>query len=91
MHQAIKTLLRKLYSRKIIGGKHTEEKNCLRWLKNLSKSEQKEVYRDWEYCVVQLCWVLRMKKTNENHVSLNPRKLGEIEAFLEGGNYGSIL
>ena len=70
-------ILRKLFRKKRIGCKHTEEKNCFRSVKNLSDEEQRLVYEEWVMCINEGL-VLRMKKTGEWHVSLNPRMLKEI-------------
>ena len=72
-----KAILRRLFNKKRIGGKHTEEKNCFRWVKNLPPKVRRQVYREWKMCVGGGL-VLREIKTGEFHVSLNPRKLGEV-------------
>ncbi|MBI3033477.1 hypothetical protein HYY69_08440 [Candidatus Woesearchaeota archaeon] len=73
----IKAILRRLFNQKRIGGRHTEEKNCLKCMKYLPRDAQKLVYEDWETCIKNE-WILRKKSTGEWHVSLNPEKLGEI-------------
>ena len=70
-------ILRSLRRKHIIAGKHTEEKNCFRRIKNLSADEQHIVYKEWAMCINEEL-ILRMKKTGEWHVSLNPRMLKEI-------------
>ena len=66
------------------GGCHTEERNMLKVLprhligEKIVRTAVKELYN--------LGFILRMKKTNELHVSLNPRKKQEIYQFL-GINY----
>lgn len=37
------SILRNLFIKKRIGGKHTEQKNCLRWIKNLPRDKKNEV------------------------------------------------
>jgi|TARA_B100001971_G_C17897879_1_gene386443 hypothetical protein len=77
-----RAILRKLFNKKRIGGKHTEEKNCLRWIKNIPPKLQKEVYREWKSCINQGL-IIREMKTGEFHVSLNPRKLMEIYKLIK--------
>lgn len=72
-----------MFARKIIGGKHTPEGRVLREIAHLSKEDQKRVQNEWERCVKQLQWVLRMKKTGEWHVCLNPKKLSEVLREIE--------
>jgi len=78
-----KKILRKLMSMKPHkwGNSHTEEKNLvkslpshLRGCKVVDKAI-KELY--------QLCFLTKLKKTGEWHISLNPRKKEEIYRFLE--------
>ncbi len=73
----IKAILRRMFNQKRIGGRHTEEKNCLRCIKYLPRNIQKLVEEDWETCIKNE-WILRKKSTGEWHVSLNPEKLSEI-------------
>ncbi len=75
-------ILRSLLNKRRIGGKHTEEKNCLRWIKNLPPDQHRHVSREWEQCVREGL-VLRYIKTGENHVSLNPRRLKEIYELIK--------
>ena len=89
MHPKVIDMLRKMYHRRIIGGKHTEEVNILRSMKHISRDEQDVIYADWEKCV-QREWVVRMKKTNQIHVALNPRMIAEIVACFEE-RYGHVL
>lgn len=72
-----KAILRRLFNKKRIGGKHTEEKNCLRWIKNLAPKKHRQVLKDWKKCINEGL-VLKSIKTSEFHISLNPRKLKEI-------------
>ena len=77
-----KGIIKKLFLKRRIGGKHTEEKNCLRWIKNLPPVKHKEVIREWQECIKEGI-VLRSIKTGELHVSLNPRKLKEIHEIIK--------
>ena len=77
-----KKLLRKLYNRRCFGGKHTDEKNVLRAIKHLPREEQKRAFEDWKWCKNQGLVIVRLK-TNEVHVSLNPRRLKEIDELIE--------
>jgi hypothetical protein len=76
-------LIRWLFHRKIIGGKHTPEEKVIHFLRHCSPEEQTQVKKEWEMCIKQFCWILRMKKTGKQHVSLNPRKLSEIMREIE--------
>ena len=77
-----KDIIRKLYHKKRIGGKHTEEKNCLKWIKNLSREKHKLVLEEWQECIKEEL-ILREIKTGEFHVSLNPRKLKAIHEIID--------
>ncbi|MBI2144602.1 hypothetical protein HYU17_05670 [Candidatus Woesearchaeota archaeon] len=77
LSDACKKLPGKLYNRRYIGGKHTEEKNVLRALKQLPKNERKKALDDWDWCKKQSL-VITWLKTYEVHVSLNPQKLKKI-------------
>lgn len=78
---AVIDVLQKLRNKNIIGGKHTEEKNLFRWIRYLPPREQRKIREDWEQ-VIQDGLVFRMKKTNEMHISLNPRALQKIEELI---------
>ena len=75
-------ILRKLYNMKIIGGKHTEEKNCLKRIKNLSNEEHKLVLKEWDNCIKDGL-ILKSIKTGDFHVSINPRKLKELHELIK--------
>lgn len=77
INACVKDLLRSLFNKHRIGGKHTEENNLFRRIKHLPKNEQKEIIEGWKICIQQE-YVLRKISTGEIHVSLNPRKLKEI-------------
>jgi len=79
MLEPTRALLRMLRTHRIIGGKHTPEKRVLRMINHLPRHDQFNVHVEWEYCIKQLQWIHRMKKTGEWHVSLNPEKLAEVE------------
>ena len=88
LNQATKDILRFLWVRKVIGGKHTPEGRIMKLIAHLSAREQNEVINEWEYCIKQLQWVFRMKKTGEWHVTLNPKKLREILESTGGTHNG---
>lgn len=69
--------LRRLFNKRRIGGKHTEEKNLFLDAKHLSKEEQRQFEDDYKLCVNNGL-ILKKKSTGEWHISLNPRKLAEI-------------
>lgn len=82
LSEETKIILRRLYRKKRIGGKHTEEKNCLRCIKNLRLDKYKLVLKEWQECIIEEL-ILREIKTGEFHVSLNPRKLKEIHEIID--------
>lgn len=77
-----KRILKNLFSKRRIGGKHTEEKNCLRWIKDLSPEKHKVVLKEWQECIKENL-ILKEIKTGEFHVSINPRKLKEIHEIID--------
>ena len=81
MHEYVICILNNMFHKKRIGGKHTEEKNLFRSLKFCKKQEQRQIMTDWAGCVQQGL-VIRQKKTNQLHVSLNPRKIKEIRTLI---------
>jgi hypothetical protein len=76
------SILRKLLHQKIIGGKHTPETYCLRWIKNLQPKQRKVALKDWEWCIKEGL-IVRQSKNSEKHISLNPRRLSEILKMVE--------
>ncbi len=84
--EGVKHILYGLHRKRRIGGKHTEERNVLRFFNTYTAEQQKKVLSDWDYCIKE-GFVLRVKKTGEWYVSLNPRRLKEIQAFVEGEEY----
>ncbi|HLC75429.1 MAG TPA: hypothetical protein VJH88_06285 [Candidatus Nanoarchaeia archaeon] len=85
MNEKTGTILRTMIARHIIGEKHLPEMRLMKRITHLPKNEQNAIRADWEYCIKQLQWVLRMKKTGEWHVSLNPKKLSEVEHAIKNG------
>lgn len=77
LNETTKDMLRSLFNKRRIGGKHTEEANLFRRITHLPRVEQSAVLDDWETCVKN-GFVIRLKKTGEFHVSLNPEKLKEV-------------
>ena len=75
-------ILRRLLNKRRIGRKHTEEKNELRWAKNLPVDRQRLLWEQYEQCVKNGL-ILRQKKNNQVHISLNPKKLPEIYRLVE--------
>src|SRR3989344_1966161 len=51
-----------MLARHIIGEKHLPEIRLMKRITHLPKNEQNVIKADWEYCIRQLQWVLRMKK-----------------------------
>lgn len=82
LSEETKRILKNLFRKKRIGGKHTEEKNCLRCIKNLEPKKHQLVLKEWEECIQEEL-ILKEIKTGEFHVSLNPRKLKEIHEIID--------
>ena len=73
--------LRKLTNLNMWGGKHTELKNLLKAIPKHLRGEKvtNEAIRE----LIKLEFLLSKPSTGEVHVSLNPRKTGEIKKFIE--------
>lgn len=82
MNQTTKDMLRCLFNKRQIGGKHTQEANLFRRIRHLPRDEQSAILDDWENCI-KSGLVLRLKKTGEWHISINPEKLKEILEIIE--------
>ena len=82
LSEGTKDIIRKLYHKKRIGGRHTEEKNCLRWIKDLSPEKHKLVLKEWRECIKEGL-ILKEIKTGEFHVSINPKKIKEIHEIID--------
>lgn len=73
------------------GGKHTPEEQLVSpRIKHISKQERKAFLKEYlqfrnEYCIVLK---KRTGKGSEWHVSLDPRKMKEIEEAINDGNMG---
>ena len=87
MKNAIKQIIKYLYTKKIIGAKHTPEqkalKNTIKWQ---SKQEKKEFEKEYQLIIREEI-ILRIKKQTGKgtdwHISLNPKKLQEAEEMLQ--------
>jgi len=78
-------ILSNLIERRIWGGKHTEIKNITKGLPDtfLSDHKGKKTIKKVIKSLINDGWILAKKSTGEIHVSLNPRKTGEIKQFIE--------
>ena len=91
-----KTILKKLFRHRIIGGKHTPEERMIRYkTKWLQKEEIAEFDEAYRYAINEQL-ILRIKKRtgkgSDWHISLNPRKLKEIYDLIgDDGNEWRIL
>ena len=82
MEQASKAILIFLLNKRYIGGKHFPEDKLIvsrtKWLDKLQKKTFEEEYRN----LLNNQFIIKLKKRtgkgSEWHISLNPRKLGEI-------------
>ena len=87
MNGALKAIITVMLSKKCIGGKHTPEEKLIN---SKTKWLQKEDYRDFEKGYRKLInnqSILRTKKRtgkgSDWHISLNPRKLKELNEMIE--------
>jgi len=64
LSEGTKDIIRKLYHKKRIGGRHTEEKNCLRWIKDLSPEKHKLVLKEWQECIKESLILKEIKTEN---------------------------
>jgi hypothetical protein len=71
------------------GNSHTEERNMLKILPRHMIGEK--IVRDAIKELYKLRFIIKMKKTNEWHVSLNPMKKREIYEFLGISQYDTLL
>lgn len=83
MQGGTKKILRWMFNRRIIGGKHTPEGRVLQMVHYLPANEQKETLKEYEECIKQRQWISRMKKTGAWHVTLNPDMIDEIAREIE--------
>ena len=72
------TLLRKLFNNRIIGSKHTEFSTALR---GFHRSDAGDVKKCLEK-LIKDGLILQSKKTGEQHISLNHKRIGEIKAII---------
>lgn len=78
-----KDTVRWLISKGCWGEKHTPEDRVLKRLKQRTPDrEQKSALKEYEKLVKQNV-IMRQKKTNADHVSLNPEKAEEITAYIK--------
>ena len=74
----IRAIIKSQVNIKQYDGKHTEEKNLLKRVKNCSNKVQKKVKK----FIKKSGWWNRLTKTKETHSSLKTKKKGEIFHFL---------
>ncbi len=79
---ACRDMLRRLYNRRVIGGKHIPEPLCLSWIKHLPKKQHKQAVKDWNWCIRQEL-IITKPKPSKRHVSLNAKKIQEITELVQ--------
>lgn len=86
MNAALKTILRLMLDKTIIGGVHTpEDKLVLSKIKWLNKEERREFEKEYKVAINNGLILRIMKKTGKGsdwHISLNPRRLKEIHELI---------
>jgi len=81
-------ILVKLINLRIWGGKHTEIKNLAKGFPDnfLSNKDNQKLLQRVIKDMINDELLLTKKSTDEIHISLNPRKSGEIKKFIENAN-----
>jgi hypothetical protein len=86
MNEATKEMLWHLHAKKIIGRKHVPENKILKYtIKWLSKKEKKEFEKGYRQLLSEKILLRTKKRTGKGtdwHISLNPKKMQEIEEIL---------
>jgi len=80
-----KIILRKLYRRRIIGGKHTAVEHLTKGLPKHVVGSAKEVVKE----LIKEGFILPKKTSYGLQVSLNPEKIDEITRIIEDGSGSS--
>lgn len=82
----IKKLLKRLLTKKIIGGKHTPEQKIVNlFTKWLNKQERKEFEKMYKQLINEEIIIRTKKQTGKGtnwHVNLNSRKIQEIREMV---------
>ena len=87
MNRALRDIIRNLWNRKVIGNKHTPKDKLMRkkagWLKKEERKQFEEEYKE----LINRGIIIRLKKQTKKgqdwHISLNPRKLKEINEMIQ--------
>ncbi len=74
-----KIILRKLYRRRVIGGKHTAVEHLTKGLPKNLAGEAKEVVKE----LIKEGFIIPKKTSYGLQVSLNPEKIDEISKIIE--------
>ncbi|MFH1649078.1 MAG: hypothetical protein ABIA93_00845 [Candidatus Woesearchaeota archaeon] len=86
MNRALRALLLTMLNRRCIGGKHMPEqtlvKSKTKWLRKAEAREFDSEYRRALNSQLLLRFKKRTGKGFDWHISLNPRKLGELNELL---------
>ena len=81
-----KKLLTTLMNKKIIGKKHTPENKIIKSKTyHLNKKELKEFKEEYAYLIKNELIIKQRKRTKKDfdlHISLNPRKMKEINEYI---------
>lgn len=80
MNEGCKEVLRRLIQRRCWGAKHLPEHRTIQWVK--TRKDRKEFVKDYKKLIRDEL-ILRQKKTQEWHISLNPRKKKEIHECMQ--------
>ena len=80
-----RSIISNLVEKRMWGGKHTEIRNITKGLPDifLKDKRSKKVIQQVIKSLINDGWLLAKKSTGEIHVSLSPRKTGEIKSFIE--------
>lgn len=71
-------ILRRMFVHHYIGGRHTDEKNVLKFLPKHERGIGKDALDD----LIKWGFVMEKITSYGRHVSLNPRAIGEVRSIL---------
>lgn len=87
MNKALRALLLSMLNRNIIGGKHIPESLIVQSkIRQINKNERKEFEKEYK-ALLNHGFMIRLKKRTgkgyDNHISLNPKALPELEKLID--------
>lgn len=87
MNKALRAILISMLSKRIIGGCHTPESKLIiskiKWLNKEETRQFEEEYKEIINNQIIIRLKKRTKKSSDWHISINPRKIKELNEILE--------